>query len=70
MFLRSKLPRSIELVMLEGPVKSIGAADKDVARMPGPFFQWWMDASDAKGPDDMAASVQRALRYATDFIVK
>ena len=68
MFLRSKLPKSIELVTLQGPIETPKPADEDIARVKGPYYQWWMDASDAKGPGDINSSVRKALDYAAAFV--
>lgn len=68
MFLRSRLPRSIDLVMLQAPIETDKPADKDIARVPGPYYQWWMDAIDATGPEDIKASAQKAVEYAADFV--
>ena len=68
MFLRSRLPKSIDLVMLQAPIKTDKPADKDIARVPGPYYQWWIDAIDATGPEDIKASAQKAVQYAADFV--
>lgn len=68
MFLCSRLPKSVELVMLQAPIQTSKPADKDVARVPGPYYQWWMDAIDATGPEDVQASAQKALEYAAAYV--
>ncbi len=68
MFLRSRLPKSIALVTLQAPIQTSKPADKDVARVPGPYYQWWVDAIDAAGPEEVQASAQKALEYAAAFV--
>ncbi len=68
MFLRSRLPKSVDLVTLQAPIQTSKPADKDVARVPGPYYQWWIDAIDASGPDEVQASAQKALEYAAAFV--
>ena len=55
-------------MMLQAPIKTDKPADADIARVKGPYYQWWIDAIVAKGPEDIEASVHAGVAYAAKYV--